>query len=44
METGQPKAAVSLLEQLRKNNPKNPKIVSLLINAYSQFNPQKANE
>jgi len=44
METNQPEAAVKLLERLRKNNPQNPKIVSLLISAYSQFNPQKANE
>ncbi|XP_054167221.1 signal recognition particle subunit SRP72-like [Oppia nitens] len=44
LETNQPKAAVDLLERLRKNNPKSPKIVSLLISAYSRFDPKKANE
>ena len=44
MQTNQPQLAVSLLERLRQNNPQNPRILSLLISAYSQFDQNKANE
>lgn len=39
-----PKEAIKLLEELRKANPSNPRVIAQLISAYSQFDPKKASE
>jgi signal recognition particle subunit SRP72 len=41
---GKTKEAIALLEELRKANPRNPKVIAQLISAYSQIDPKKANE
>ena len=44
MENKDHKGAVVLLEELRKHNPDNPKVLAHLISAYSQIDPAKAKE
>ncbi|XP_052225260.1 signal recognition particle subunit SRP72-like isoform X2 [Dreissena polymorpha] len=39
-----PKSAIQLLEELRKKNPKDPKVLAQLISAYSKIDPGKAQQ
>lgn len=42
IQMGNPKQAAVMLEQLRKSNPKDPRVLAELISAYSQFDQKKA--
>ncbi|XP_067133039.1 signal recognition particle subunit SRP72 [Centruroides vittatus] len=44
LKCGQPEGAAMLLEEMRKSDPHNAKILARLISAYSQFDPIKAKE
>ena len=44
IENGRPQDAVSHLEQLRKLDPSDPRILVKLVSAYSQFSPSQAEE
>lgn len=44
LKHGDAKEAAALLEEQRKANPKDPKILAQLISAYSQLDPKKAKE
>ncbi|XP_076102018.1 signal recognition particle subunit SRP72-like [Mytilus galloprovincialis] len=42
IQMGNPQQAAAMLEELRKSNPKDPRILAELISAYSQFDQAKA--
>ncbi|XP_025107993.1 signal recognition particle subunit SRP72-like [Pomacea canaliculata] len=44
LKHGNADLAAQMLEDLRKQNPKDPMVLAQLISAYSQFNPNKAKE
>lgn len=44
MENKDHKGAIVLLEELRKHNPDNPRVLAHLISAYSEIDPVKAQE
>ncbi|WAR22360.1 SRP72-like protein [Mya arenaria] len=42
LKHGSPENAIQLLEELRKKNPKDPKVLAQLISAYSKVDPARA--
>ncbi|KAK3095763.1 hypothetical protein FSP39_018742 [Pinctada imbricata] len=42
LKIGEPKIAAEMFEDLRKQNPKDSRVLAQLITAYSQFDPDKA--